>query len=205
MVSGGFRAFLARRGIEMCEESDERKVVNEKLYVNCSPLLSTATARVLDAHPYPSSPISSVDLGCGALLVGMKRGRDSTDESACESSDGVQVHHRLAKSIKTSAASSSLDCTESEPQNLGYTKMPSRTTSLVKQQGSCLTCKSCNKSFERRSNLNKHIRHVHEHERLYKCNTCHLSFGQKSSIDKHILVVHLRAKKSCVNSPELVH
>eukprot|EP00182_Erythrolobus_australicus_P004467 CAMPEP_0185841466 /NCGR_PEP_ID=MMETSP1353-20130828/17907_1 /TAXON_ID=1077150 /ORGANISM="Erythrolobus australicus, Strain CCMP3124" /LENGTH=143 /DNA_ID=CAMNT_0028540941 /DNA_START=813 /DNA_END=1240 /DNA_ORIENTATION=+ len=69
-----------------------------------------------------------------------------------------------------------------------YVKLPSEVQLLIRQQKGSLTCKTCGKGFERRSNLNKHIRHVHACERLYLCKTCGHRFGQKSSIDKHLRV-----------------
>mmetsp|Transcript_11644 Transcript_11644/g.25183 ORF Transcript_11644/g.25183 Transcript_11644/m.25183 type:complete len:186 (-) Transcript_11644:69-626(-) len=77
-----------------------------------------------------------------------------------------------------------------EYEDVGYIKLPPTSQEFVKRQGDSLTCMACGKVFERRSNLNKHIRHVHANERLYQCKKCGNRFGQKSSIDKHVRTIH---------------
>jgi len=59
-------------------------------------------------------------------------------------------------------------------------------------------CPICNKNFDRRSNLNKHIRCVHMNLKPFQCDTCGTKFGQKSSLEKHRAVIHEKKKRfSC--------
>lgn len=56
-------------------------------------------------------------------------------------------------------------------------------------------CQECNKMFV---NLRAHIREVHERLKRYICSTCDKSFGKKSGLDRHILTVHDKIKNfSC--------
>mmetsp|Transcript_5661 Transcript_5661/g.15131 ORF Transcript_5661/g.15131 Transcript_5661/m.15131 type:complete len:256 (+) Transcript_5661:63-830(+) len=55
-------------------------------------------------------------------------------------------------------------------------------------------CHMCRHVFARRSNLNKHLKQVHEGVRPHGCEQCGLRFGQKASLSKHISVVHDKIK-----------
>ena len=52
------------------------------------------------------------------------------------------------------------------------------------------TADGCDKSFGSKSNLNAHIRTVHQNYKPFSCDECDKSFGRKSSLDIHIRTVH---------------
>lgn len=55
-------------------------------------------------------------------------------------------------------------------------------------------CEQCSAVFNRRFNLNKHIRNVHENIRNFPCTTCGELFLQKSHLSAHILAVHEKSR-----------
>mmetsp|Transcript_2584 Transcript_2584/g.7039 ORF Transcript_2584/g.7039 Transcript_2584/m.7039 type:complete len:173 (-) Transcript_2584:206-724(-) len=94
---------------------------------------------------------------------------------------------------QTSNGSSSKPSFEhSDRSNCAYVKLPRARglQKLVARQGTSQNCNICGKHFDRRSNLIKHIRSVHEDERLYRCKKCTKTFRQKSSVVKHLSDVH---------------
>mmetsp|Transcript_11761 Transcript_11761/g.31654 ORF Transcript_11761/g.31654 Transcript_11761/m.31654 type:complete len:193 (-) Transcript_11761:304-882(-) len=92
--------------------------------------------------------------------------------------------------VSGTAGSAGLAAGSGEENTEEYVKLPCEAVRLIEQQLGSLTCKTCGNHFKRRSNLNKHIRHVHACERLYVCKRCGKRFGQKSSVDKHLRVIH---------------
>ena len=46
-------------------------------------------------------------------------------------------------------------------------------------------CNQCNKTFNRRYQLVRHTREVHENQRLHQCDTCSRGFTRKWSKDRH--------------------
>ena len=62
----------------------------------------------------------------------------------------------------------------------------------------CMKCRDkhrcafdgCNKSFGEKSDLNKHIRHVHQGIKNHTCDICNKSFGYKHHLNTHIRVFH---------------
>ena len=53
-----------------------------------------------------------------------------------------------------------------------------------------LNCEFCSKTFFATSNLNKHVRIIHEGERRFKCDGCHKRFAFRNHLHSH-----LRTKK----------
>ena len=56
-------------------------------------------------------------------------------------------------------------------------------------------CAMCDGHFKQKKSLYRHIRIVHEGERLFQCSLCEYSFSQKTHLSRHIAVVH-EGKKS---------
>ena len=55
-------------------------------------------------------------------------------------------------------------------------------------------CMECDKEFGQKTCLNTHIRTVHEGKRPYKCDQCAKEFGQKSNRNTHIRTVHKKQR-----------
>lgn len=51
-------------------------------------------------------------------------------------------------------------------------------------------CPQCDATFRRRSDMNRHIRVVHEKRRPFECPKCNNKFGEKSNMIKHVRMVH---------------
>lgn len=51
-------------------------------------------------------------------------------------------------------------------------------------------CPQCEATFRRRSDMNRHVRVVHEKQRPFACPTCQNRFGEKSNMLKHVRMVH---------------
>ena len=51
-------------------------------------------------------------------------------------------------------------------------------------------CPSCGKSFPTEYRMKRHIREVHNKERLYKCNECKKEFFKSSSLIRHKISLH---------------
>ena len=45
-------------------------------------------------------------------------------------------------------------------------------------------CRSCDKRFSSKSNLNKHIK-IHDEKKAFKCDVCFKAFNQKSNLTQH--------------------
>ena len=64
-------------------------------------------------------------------------------------------------------------------------------------------CKYCERSFSISSNLQRHVRNIHNKEKPFKCPLCDRCFGQQTNLDRH-----LKKHETCsdpshiVDSPE---
>uniref|UniRef100_A0A669BEW8 MDS1 and EVI1 complex locus n=1 Tax=Oreochromis niloticus TaxID=8128 RepID=A0A669BEW8_ORENI len=47
-------------------------------------------------------------------------------------------------------------------------------------------CKYCDRSFSISSNLQRHIRNIHNKEKPFKCHLCDRCFGQQTNLDRHL-------------------
>jgi uncharacterized C2H2 Zn-finger protein len=47
-------------------------------------------------------------------------------------------------------------------------------------------CEYCERSFSISSNLQRHVRNIHNKERPFKCNLCDRCFGQQTNLDRHL-------------------
>ena len=47
-------------------------------------------------------------------------------------------------------------------------------------------CKYCDRSFSISSNLQRHIRNIHNKEKPFKCEKCQRCFGQQTNLDRHM-------------------
>lgn len=52
------------------------------------------------------------------------------------------------------------------------------------------SCHLCEANFKRRSDMNRHVRVVHEKQRPFQCPQCLQRFGEKSNMQKHVRMVH---------------
>mmetsp|Transcript_9353 Transcript_9353/g.24744 ORF Transcript_9353/g.24744 Transcript_9353/m.24744 type:complete len:189 (+) Transcript_9353:183-749(+) len=114
----------------------------------------------------------------------------SSEDAEKSAREEVGSDGRDGRGYAGDASEKRLESEEFAEDRTEYVKLPSQAELMIREQRGSLTCKACDKSFQRRSNLNKHIRHVHARERLYVCKSCGNRFGQKSSIDKHLRVIH---------------
>jgi len=48
-------------------------------------------------------------------------------------------------------------------------------------------CKYCERSFSISSNLQRHVRNIHNKERPFRCHICDRCFGQQTNLDRHLL------------------
>ena len=56
-------------------------------------------------------------------------------------------------------------------------------------------CVECGKTYKTQSNLNKHIKLVHECRKDHICTECGNAFAQKSHLDQHISAKHSKVIK----------
>ncbi|VDO39840.1 unnamed protein product, partial [Brugia timori] len=46
-------------------------------------------------------------------------------------------------------------------------------------------CQYCNRSFSISSNLQRHVRNIHNKEKPFRCDRCDRCFGQQTNLDRH--------------------
>ena len=66
-------------------------------------------------------------------------------------------------------------------------------------EGVKYNCTTCNSSFTHKSNMNQHIKKVHEEIKPFTCDICDKSLGLKNHLKRHILEKH--GKKNELLSP----
>lgn len=47
-------------------------------------------------------------------------------------------------------------------------------------------CRYCERSFSISSNLQRHVRNIHNKEKPFKCPLCERCFGQQTNLDRHL-------------------
>eukprot|EP00093_Oithona_nana_P005023 05023.XXX_230578_230894_1 [CDS] Oithona nana genome sequencing. len=47
-------------------------------------------------------------------------------------------------------------------------------------------CKYCERSFSISSNLQRHVRNIHNKEKPFKCSLCDNSFCQQANLERHV-------------------
>lgn len=67
----------------------------------------------------------------------------------------------------------------------------------VKKTHSCSN-KKCNESFNRQTDLQRHVKAVHEKSKTHICKFCNRSFSEKYNRDRHEKCVHIDPKHPCV-------
>lgn len=56
-------------------------------------------------------------------------------------------------------------------------------------------CKLCTSKFKMRGDLQRHVKIVHERQKLYSCSTCGKSFGHSGHLNRHVNSVHLQRRR----------
>lgn len=77
-----------------------------------------------------------------------------------------------------------------------------RMSSTIRKKKNCemtsselLPCPKCPQQFTRRSNLNKHLRSIHDRERRFQCMLCSRRFKRRDHLVKHVRSVHEKERK----------
>ncbi|XP_039281686.1 zinc finger protein 354B [Nilaparvata lugens] len=60
----------------------------------------------------------------------------------------------------------------------------------IKQHSATFECEHCHKTFNRKGNLQMHVRRVHTTERPFVCAVCARTFAEKNDMQKHITRQH---------------
>ena len=63
------------------------------------------------------------------------------------------------------------------------------------EQPSAIKCDQCSATFRSRTNLQKHIRSVHEKKKGYVCDRCGKGFSFKDGLTRHVSTVHDNERK----------
>ena len=67
----------------------------------------------------------------------------------------------------------------------------------VHEKISSFKCIICETSFTAKASLNSHLRSVHDQQKPFKCNTCDSSFARKDNLKTHIQSVHEKNTIRC--------
>lgn len=89
----------------------------------------------------------------------------------------VDVIETREASRYQSSSSSSSSSRRNEPQ-------PSTSSQQQQSRRNLMNCTYCDKTFEHRGDLNKHVR-KHTGEKPYTCQTCNQKFSHASNLSRH--------------------
>ena len=65
--------------------------------------------------------------------------------------------------------------------------------------GDDLTCNQCKKTFSKSSNLDRHMKAVHEGDIPYMCTQCDYKTSERCNLKRHMMRSHDEKPYSCVN------
>jgi hypothetical protein len=74
---------------------------------------------------------------------------------------------------------------------------------LIHQLLKPFKCENCDKSFGEKHNLHIHIKAIHQLLKPYTCEHCDKSFGQKSNLQRHIRRIHTNPKPRNMSRGEM--
>ncbi|KAK1868233.1 hypothetical protein I4F81_010727 [Pyropia yezoensis] len=96
--------------------------------------------------------------------------------------------------VNTNGASRSLVKAEAQP-GAGGVIFPSDKAELDPESATPHACEECKERFPHRSQLQSHVRNVHERAgRPFECERCGSRFRQRAHKQKHVAAVHLKEK-----------
>ncbi|KAM7399501.1 hypothetical protein PAMP_018768 [Pampus punctatissimus] len=81
------------------------------------------------------------------------------------------------------------DLLRSVPSMFDFRAPPSALPETLLRKGKeryTCRCKYCDRSFSISSNLQRHIRNIHNKEKPFKCHLCDRCFGQQTNLDRHL-------------------
>ncbi|KAK6057978.1 zinc finger, C2H2 type [Cooperia oncophora] len=185
----------------MYGQMDAYKMLNPSSDIESSPQSSGHTS---EHSPYErkGSPCSEAE--ASPLDLTTKR---EDRKSECESNDsGNEDENELFIVHKTCRICSTLPYTDNEPLQLSSISFrcyngrfhirPLRPMPLVHKSQKrpkdrytckfCQKCQYCERSFSISSNLQRHVRNIHNKERPFRCPRCDRCFGQQTNLDRHL-------------------
>ncbi|VDM58014.1 unnamed protein product [Angiostrongylus costaricensis] len=74
----------------------------------------------------------------------------------------------------------------SNPSSFAVASQVSKTTKDRYTCKFCQKCQYCERSFSISSNLQRHVRNIHNKERPFRCPRCDRCFGQQTNLDRHL-------------------
>ena len=175
-----------------CE--DGRQVEAHKLILaSSSPFLMDILKRIKHSHPLIyMTGTNSKDLV--AILDFLYSGEANVSQ------ENLETFLKLADELKLKGLTGPAEFKDIEidelPEKLeNLTKPEEIKTQIVKHVQETPAsedhpCPSCGKSFPQECRLKRHIREVHDKERLYKCNECQKEFFKSSSLIRHKISLH---------------
>ncbi|KAL8187990.1 UNVERIFIED_CONTAM: hypothetical protein K2H54_059119 [Gekko kuhli] len=81
------------------------------------------------------------------------------------------------------------DLIQSVPSMFNFRAPPSTLPENLLRKGKeryTCRCKYCDRSFSISSNLQRHVRNIHNKEKPFKCHLCDRCFGQQTNLDRHL-------------------
>ena len=97
-------------------------------------------------------------------------------------------HQTSANAHRRAALQVWLQCTflAALTVTLEWNVPPMRPPLTVQMNCSSPRCKYCDRSFSISSNLQRHVRNIHNKEKPFKCHLCNRCFGQQTNLDRHL-------------------